>query len=81
MNERLLKKKKKKEEPNKNLYSKRKNEKGKFISMQEGYNIIILKFPYDQKIIEMVKSIPGRKFLHESKEWTIPKEKKQERKM
>ncbi|MEA1911408.1 MAG: hypothetical protein U9N32_07000, partial [Spirochaetota bacterium] len=40
-----------------------------------GNNSIEIEFQYDKFVADMVKSIPGRKYLPEKRVWIIPKTK------
>lgn len=45
------------------------------INIQQNNDVYVISFPYDQNIVALVKNVPGRKWLAESKVWTIPKDR------
>ncbi len=48
-------------------------ERGKInVMSDEQQGCLVLRFAYDSKIIDAVKSIPGRRYDPKSREWTIP---------
>jgi len=48
------------------------------ITIDSSKNALIVRFPYNKEIIQLIKQINGRKYDVDQKSWTLPKEKKQE---
>lgn len=44
------------------------------INVKQNGNVYEISFPYDQGIVDIVKSVPGRMWISTAKMWTIPKE-------
>lgn len=45
------------------------------ILVQQRGDIYNIKFSYNQEVVELVKNVPGRRWVPEMKLWTIPKDK------
>ena len=45
------------------------------ISVVQSKNVYEIRFPYDPELIAIIKNIPGRRWVPESKNWTIPLDK------
>lgn len=45
------------------------------ITVIQQNNTYAIKFPFDRNVIGLIKNVPGRQWVPESKLWTIPKEK------
>ncbi len=44
------------------------------ISVIQDNDVYIIRFPYDEKLKDIVKDVPGRRWIPEQKIWTIPTE-------
>lgn len=44
------------------------------INIYQNGEVYEVSFPYDQGILELVKNVPGRKWINSAKMWTVPKQ-------
>ena len=44
------------------------------ISVKQNDEVYEVSFPYDPFVVEMIRNVPGRRWVSSAKMWTIPKD-------